>query len=99
MHCELIYIAAQRENIPVARIIYDAYCYNEFMVSKRQLYNIHNSLINGKNIPQIIEDYALTLLARRDNEAQQGTSSEEETEQGSLFETPSLTPFNRWHRR
>ena len=72
-HPELIYLAAEKYHIPIPRLIYDAYCYNEFMVSRRRIYNIYNLLINEKGdlIPQLVEDYALVLLAENEHQVGQ----------------------------
>ena len=76
-HPELIYLASSKCHVPIERLIYDAFVYEERMVCKRKLYAVHQLFIHGVSVPEFIEDYALRLLA--DCPLEIGNDPQEET--------------------
>ena len=65
MHPELVYRAAERSEVILGRIIFDAFQYNEIHISKRRLLLIHNQIVNNGIVHPVVEDYVLNLLAGR----------------------------------
>lgn len=67
MHPELVYLVAQRHEVIIGRIVFDAFQYNEIYVSKRRLLMVCNQIVNHGIVHPVVEDYVLQLLAGRIN--------------------------------
>ena len=76
-HPELVYLAAERCHIPVVRVIHDAFERKRLYISARTLSSIHDSLMHRGVVPEMVEDYALDLLAKHERETRLPNSYDE----------------------
>lgn len=67
-HPELVFLAAERCHVHTLRVIYDAFDKRRLFISARTLSAVHDQFIHSGEIPLLVEDYALSLLAKHERE-------------------------------
>jgi len=70
-HPELVYLASHRCHVSLMKVIYDAFDKKRLYISARTLSAVHDDLVFHGRVLELVEDYALKLLAENERKQKQ----------------------------